>query len=194
MRIILTIFVALITFSATNAQTVKLNSEGRAQDYVNTIMGRATKVTDALKITGTDKGTQVMNIVANRYFELNDIYEERDSLKAAAAKLTGDAKKQAQAFAESQKDSKLYRSHFAFDANLSLFLDAAEIEAVKDVMTYNVVKVTYDAQCDMIPTLKAEEKAQILAWLKEAREFAVDAESSKNEEWAKRVKARGDTL
>ena len=110
MRIILTIFVALITFSATNAQTVKLNSEGRAQDYVNTIMGRAKKVTDALKITGTDKGTQVMNIVANRYFELNDIYEERDSLKAAAAKLTGDAKKQAQAFAESQKDSKLYRS------------------------------------------------------------------------------------
>lgn len=46
-------------------------------------------------------------------------------------------------------------------------------------MTYNVVKVTYDAQCDMIPTLKDEEKKQILAWLKEAREYAIDAESSK---------------
>ena len=164
---------------------------------------------------------QVLNIVANRYFELNDIYEERDSLKKAASSLTGDAKKQAQAFAESQKDSKLYRSHFAFDANLSLFLDEAGIETVKDVMTYNVVKVTYDAQCDMIPTLKEEEKAQILAWLKEAREFAIDAESSRKkheafgkykgrinnylskrgydltkerEEWAKRVKARGGTL
>ncbi len=221
MRIILTIFVALITFSATNAQNFQLNSNGRDKDYVNTILGRAKKVTDALKITGTEKGTQVMNIVANRYFELNDIYEERDSLKKAASNLTGDAKKQAQAFAESQKDQKLYRSHFAFDANLSLFLDAAGIEAVKDVMTYNVVKVTYDAQCDMIPTLKEEEKAQILAWLKEAREYAVDAESSKKkheafgkykgrinnylskrgynltkerEEWAKRVKARGGTL
>ena len=162
-----------------------------------------------------------MNIVANRYFELNDIYEERDSLKKAASALTGDAKKQAQAFAESQKDSKLYRSHFAFDADLSLFLDASQIETVKDVMTYNVVKVTYDAQCDMIPTLTAEEKAQILAWLKEAREFAIDAESSKKkheafgkykgrinnylskrgynltkerEAWAERVKARGGTL
>lgn len=221
MRTFLTIFVTLITLSATNAQTFKLNSDGRDQDYVNTILGRAKKVTDALNISGTDKGTQVMNIVANRYFELNDIYEERDSLKEVASKLTGDAKKQAQAFAEAQKDSKLYRSHFAFDANLSLLLDAAGIETVKDVMTYNVVKVTYDAQCDMIPTLKEEEKAQILAWLKEAREFAIDAESSnkkheafgkykgrinnylskrgydltkEREEWAKRVKARGGTL
>lgn len=221
MRFFLTIFVTLITLSATNAQTIKLNSDGRDKDYVNTILERSKKVTDALNITGTEKGTQVLNIVANRYFELNDIYEERDSLKKAASSLTGDAKKQAQAFAESQKDSKLYRSHFAFDANLSLFLDEAGIETVKDVMTYNVVKVTYDAQCDMIPTLKEEEKAQILAWLKEAREFAIDAESSRKkheafgkykgrinnylskrgydltkerEEWAKRVKARGGTL
>lgn len=221
MRTFLTIFVTLITLSATNAQTIKLNSDGRDKDYVNTILERSKKVTDALNITGTEKGTQVLNIVANRYFELNDIYEERDSLKKAASSLTGDSKKQAQAFAESQKDSKLYRSHFAFDANLSLFLDEAGIETVKDVMTYNVVKVTYDAQCDMIPTLKEEEKVQILAWLKEAREFAIDAESSRKkheafgkykgrinnylskrgydltkerEEWAKRVKARGGTL
>lgn len=221
MRTFLSIFVTLITLSATNAQTIKLNSDGRDKDYVNTILERSKKVTDALNITGTEKGTQVLNIVANRYFELNDIYEERDSLKKAASSLTGDAKKQAQAFAESQKDSKLYRSHFAFDANLSLFLDEAGIETVKDVMTYNVVKVTYDAQCDMIPTLKEEEKVQILAWLKEAREFAIDAESSRKkheafgkykgrinnylskrgydltkerEEWAKRVKARGGTL
>lgn len=221
MRTFLTIFVTLITLSATNAQTIKLNSDGRNKDYVNTILERSKKVTNALNITGTEKGTQVLNIVANRYFELNDIYEERDSLKKAASSLTGDAKKQAQAFAESQKDSKLYRSHFAFDANLSLFLDEAGIETVKDVMTYNVVKVTYDAQCDMIPTLKEEEKVQILAWLKEAREFAIDAESSRKkheafgkykgrinnylskrgydltkerEEWAKRVKARGGTL
>ena len=221
MRTFLTIFVTLITLSATNAQTIKLNSDGRDKDYVNTILERSKKVTDALNITGTEKGTQVLNIVANRYFELNDIYEERDSLKKAASSLTGDAKKQAQAFAESQKDSKLYRSHFAFDANLSLFLDEAGIETVKDVMTYNVVKVTYDAQCDMIPTLKEEEKVQILAWLKEAREFAIDAESSRKKheafgkykgrinnylskrgydltkerkEWAKRVKARGGTL
>jgi hypothetical protein len=31
----------------------------------------------------------------------------------------------------------------------------------------------------MIPSLTEEEKAQIMIWLKEAREFAIDAESSK---------------
>lgn len=221
MKKILTIFVSLITFGTNYAQTIQLNSNGRDQNYVNTILGRAQKVTDALNITGTDKGEQVRNIVANRYFILNDIYEERDSLKKVASSLAGDDKKLAQNFAESQKDQKLYRSHSGFIADLSLFLDDAQIETVKDVMTYNVVKVTYDAQCDMIPTLKDEEKKQILAWLKEAREYAIDAESSKKkhetfgkykgrinnylskrgynlqkerEEWAKRVKARGGTL
>lgn len=221
MRKILTIFVTLLTMGTANAQTFKLDSDGRAQDYVNSILGRAAKVTDALKITGTEKGEQVKIIVANRYFKLNDIYEERDSLKKAASALAGNEKKAAQEAAENLKDKNLYRSHFGFIADLSLFLDDAQIEQVKDVMTYNVVKVTYEAQCDMIPTLKDEEKTQILAWLKEAREYAIDAESSKKkhetfgkykgrinnylskrgynltkerEAWAERVKARGGTL
>ena len=221
MRTILSIFVSLITLSTVNAQTFSLDSEGRDTEYVKTILSRSKKVTDALKITGTAEGRQVINIVANRYFELNDIYEERDSLNKAASTLTGNARKQAQAYAENLKDSRLYRSHFAFDADLSLLLDSAQIETVKDIMTYNIVKVTYNAQCDMIPTLTAEEKARILAWLKEAREFAIDAESSKKKHeafskykgrinnylskrgydlqeerraWAGRVKARGDSL
>nr|AIA90635.1 CAZy families PL1 protein [uncultured Chitinophaga sp.] len=45
-------------------------------------------------------------------------------------------------------------------------------------MTYGVVKVTYDATLEMIPSLKKEEQEQILAWLKEAREFALDADTS----------------
>lgn len=221
MRKILTIFVSLLAMGAATAQTFKLDSEGRNPEYVKSILGRSEKVTTALNLTGTERGEQVKNIVANRYFELNDIYSERDSLKKAASTLAGADKKNAQEAAENLKDRKLYRTHFGFIAKLSLLLDEAQIETVKDVMTYNVVKVTYEAQCDMIPTLKEEEKAQILAWLKEAREYAIDAESSKKkheafgkykgrinnylskrgynltkerEEWAKRVKARGGTL
>ncbi len=221
MKKILSIFVTLLTVCTANSQTVALDADGRAQDYVNAILGRSKKVTDALGITGTDKGEQVKNIVANRYFKLNDIYEERDSLKKAASTLSGTEKKKALEAAENNKDMKLYRSHFGFIAELSLFIDDADIEKVKDVMTYNVVKVTYDAQCDMIPSLKEEEKKQILTWLKEAREYAIDAESSKKkhetfgkykgrinnylskrgydlqkerEAWAERVKARGGTL
>lgn len=197
-------------FNSLPTPDVALDSTGRDPQYVQTILVRARKVTDALNLTYTPKGQNVRNTVANRYFELNDIYAERDSLR-----------KTNRPQADAQADSKLYRSHFAFSSRLSLYLQPEQVECVKDVMTYNVVKVTYEAQCDMIPTLTAEEKAQILAWLKEAREFAIDAESSKKkhecfgkykgrinnylakrgynltkerEEWAKRVKARGGTL
>ncbi|HCD77109.1 MAG TPA: hypothetical protein DEQ27_01795 [Prevotella sp.] len=212
---------ALLSLNFMAANAVELDSNGRDPKYVETIVQRSKKVTDALKISDTEKGKEVLNIVANRYFKLNDIYSERDSIKAVAKTLTGDAKKQKMEFAEMQKDQKLYKSHFGFIADLSVYLTDKEIETVKDVLTYNVVNVTYSAQCDMIPTLKEEEKVQIMAWLKEGREYAIDAESSKKkhetfgkykgrinnwlskrgynltkerEEWAKRVKARGGTL
>lgn len=212
---------ALLAFNTAAIKAIELDKEGRDPQYVKSILDRSKKVTDALEITGTEKGNQVLNIVANRYFKLNDIYNERDSIKKVAGTLAGEAKKQKQQEAESIKDMKLYRSHFGFIADLSLYLTDKEVETVKDVMTYNVVNVTYKAQCDMIPSLKEEEKVQILAWLKEAREYAIDAESSKKkheafgkykgrinnylskrgynltkerEEWAKRVKARGESL
>lgn len=155
-------------FSLPYPTEVALDSAGRDPQYVQTIIGRSQKTTDELGITWTPAGRNVLHIVCNRYFQLNDIYAERDSLMKSDKQL-----------AEALADSKLYRSHFAFDANLSKYLSPEQIERVKDVMTYNVVRVTYDAQLDMIPTLKEEEKQQILLWLKEARELAIDAESSK---------------
>ena len=146
---------------------IKLNSEGRDPDYVKTILERSKKATDELSITYTLQGQNILNIIANKYFKLNDIYEERDKLK-----------KENNELAEFQCDSKLYRSHFEFNTQLSMYLKQEDIDRIKDIMTYEVVKVTYDAHCEMIPTLTEEEKLQIMAWLIEAREMAIDAESS----------------
>ena len=206
-----------------SAGAVDLNKENRDPKYVESIVNRSQKIVDKLGLTDAKVAEDVCNIIANRYFELNDIYEIRDA-KVKTVKesgLTGDAKDDALKAAENEKDAALYRSHFAFPASLSLFLNEEQIEAVKDGMTYGVVKVTYEATLDMIPSLKEEEKAQIYAWLVEAREFAMDAENSnkkhaafgkykgrinnylakrgynltkEREEWAKRVKARGGTL
>ncbi|MBO4851824.1 MAG: DUF3826 domain-containing protein [Prevotella sp.] len=197
-------------FNTYPTPAVPLKSEGRDADYVSIIVSRAEKATDALSITWTPRGENVRNIIANRYFQLNDIYAERDSLKQRDKQL-----------AAATADSKLYRSHFGFDADLSTYLSPGDIIKVKDVMTYNVVQVTYDAYCDMIPRLTTEEKEQIMAWLVEARELAIDAESSnkkheifkkykgrinnylsargydiqkEREEWEKRVNARGGKL
>ena len=206
-----------------SAGAVDLNKENRDPKYVESIVNRSQKIVDKLGLTDAKVAEDVCNIIANRYFELNDIYEIRDAKvkNVKESGLTGDAKDEALKAAENEKDAALYRSHFAFPASLSLFLNEEQIEAVKDGMTYGVVKVTHEATLDMIPSLKEEEKAQIYAWLVEAREFAMDAENSnkkhaafgkykgrinnylakrgynltkEREEWAKRVKARGGTL
>ena len=175
-----------------SAQAVDLNKENRDPEYVKSIVSRSQKIVDKLGLTDAKIAEDVRNVIANRYFELNDIYEVRAAKvkKVKESGLTGEAKNE-------------------------------QIEAVKDGMTYGVVKVTYDSHLDMIPTLKEEEKAQIYAWLIEAREFALDAENSnkkhaafgkykgrinnylakrgydlkkEREEWYKRIKARGGSI
>ena len=205
-----------------NALAVDLKTEGRDPAYVESIVKRSQKIVDKLGIEDASKAKDVTNIIANRYFKLNDIYEARDAkVKAAKETLTGDAKNQAVQAAQNEKDAALYRCHFEFPADLSLYLTPAQIEAVKDGMTYGVVKVTYDSHLDMIPTLTDEEKAQIMAWLIEAREISIDAENSnkkheafgkykgrinnylaargydltkEREAWYERIKARGGKI
>ncbi len=203
------------------AQTVEVKSAGRDSAYVASITSRSEKNISGLELSEPAK-TNVCNLVINRYFELNDIYAERDTLiNQAKCTLTGDEKNRAIEAARSACDSKLYRSHFAFPANLGIWLSHEQIISIFDAMTYNKVQVTYDAYCDMIPSLTDEEKAQMYAWLCEARDLAIDAESSNKKHevfnkykgrinnylsargyniteerkaWEERVKARGGTL
>jgi len=213
----------IFMLSVFSAKAVDLDSLNRDPKYVESIVKRSQKIADQLKIKNTSASKQVVNIISNRYFELNDIYTKRDAKvkKVKDSGVTGDAKNEAVKAANDEKDAALYRTHFAFPANLSIYLNEKQIESVKDGMTYNVVSVTYNATLDMIPSLKKDEKEQIYAWLVEAREYAIDAESSnkkhemfgkykgrinnylskrgydltkEREEWAKRVKARGGTL
>lgn len=174
-------FAICMLMFVSSAMAVELDTKNRDPKYVETIVGRTQKIVDKLELKNPETAKQVLNIVANRYFKLNDIYNRRDSLVKAAktsTTLTSEAKSATITAAQNEKEAALYRSHFAFPGDLSLYLDETQIEAVKDGMTYGVVKVTYDATLDMIPTLKQEEKAQILVWLKEGREFALDAENS----------------
>ncbi len=170
----------LLVAAVVTAEAVELKSEGRDPEYVTSIVNRSKKIVDKLGLKDAATAEEVTKIVANRYFELNDIYAARDQRLAAVKEqgLTGEEKQHATEFANYECDSKLYRSHFAFPATLGIYLSDEQVEQVIDGMTYGVVKVTYDSHLEMIPTLKEEEKRQLMAWLEEARELAVDAESS----------------
>ena len=174
------LFSLLLIVACMTASAVELKSEGRDPGYVESIVKRSEKIVDKLDLKDEVAKKEVLHIIANRYFELNDIYEARNKRKEEfkAMQLPEEYKQLANDFVRYECDSKLYRSHFAFPATLSIYLTPEQVTAVMDGMTYGVVKVTYDSHLDMIPTLTDEEKAQIEAWLIEAREFAVDAESS----------------
>ncbi len=156
-----------------NAQLVVLNDEGRDSAYVENIKGRAQKIVDGLQLTDQKQARAVRNIIANRYFLLNDIHAKYD---------------------KSQQDAlqaELYKHHFELASTLALYLNDDQIEAVKDGMTYGRLKRDYNAQLEMIPTLSDFEKQQILIWLKEAREYAMDAADSKGKHfWFDKYRGR----
>lgn len=155
-----------------SAQEVKLDSAGRDTAYVSTIQKRSAKIVASLGLKDARKQQNVENIVANRYFKISDMEQKAGKDKQAL-------------------QSELYLHHFEFAANLANYITAEQIEKVKDGMTYGVVPKTYQAFLEMIPSLKENEKLQILNWLKEAREFAIDAGTSRQKHgWFGKYKGR----
>ncbi len=171
-KILCAAMLSILTLTA-SAQ-VALNTEGQDAKYVETIKGRAQKIVDGLALADALKAVNVRNIIANRYFLLNDIHSRYSQ--------------------KNQQDSlyaELYKHHFELESALSLYLNSEQVDAVKDGMTYGRLKRDYNAQLDMIPSLKEEEKAQILVWLKEAREYAMDAADSKGKHfWFDKYRGR----
>lgn len=185
------VFIIICLLLGLRVSAVDLKTEGLDSAYVKTIVERAQKITDQLGMDDSSKALDVRNIIANRYFLLNGIHEAYKKAQEEAKKLSGNAKQQALQQATDRRDAELYKHHFEFEADLSNYLSPTQIEMVKDGMTYGVVPKTYQAHLEMIPTLTEEEKSQILCWLKEAREFAMDADTSKDKHgWFGKYKGR----
>ena len=99
-----------------SAQAVDLNKENRDPEYVKSIVSRAQKIVDKLGLTDAKIAEDVRNVIANRYFELNDIYEVRDAKvkKVKESGLTGEAKNEALKAAENEKDVYKRQSYRCF--------------------------------------------------------------------------------
>ncbi len=187
-KIVLTLCCLLVSICSF---AVDLKTEGLDSAYVQTIVQRAQRITDQLGIEDATKSIDVRNIIANRYFLLNGIHEAYKKAQEETKSLNGETKKQYLQQALDHRDAELYKHHFEFEADLSNYLSPSQIEMVKDGMTYGVVPKTYQAHLEMIPTLSDEEKIQILNWLREAREFALDADTSKDKHgWFGKYKGR----
>jgi FtsZ-binding cell division protein ZapB len=130
-------------------------TEDPAAAYTKTLTQRAAKIVAPLGINDSATANKVQTIIIQQYRDLNTLHEQKE-----------------------EKTEQLKQLHSAYISKLSTLLNAEQVDKVKDGMTYGVLKVTYAAYQDMIPTLTGDQKTKIYAWLREARELAMDEGSS----------------
>jgi hypothetical protein len=150
--------------------------------YRKVVTERSAKIVQTLSIKDSAAYYRVVNKIADQYIALNKVH---DGSKAAVIALKQqNLSKEELATAvkkeEENKNASLRQLHTSFIKLLSADLNAAQVEKVKDGMTYGVLPLTWTAYQDMLPNLTKQQKEQIYAYLVEARELAMDEGTSDN--------------
>jgi hypothetical protein len=163
--------------------------------YRKVVFERSAKIVKNLSLADSVQALKVTQVVAKQYQDLNDIYILRDNRKAEIKAEAGDNKEAATAKLKKNEEevtAKIDKLHPKYLKSLAKAgLTTEQMDKVKDGMTYNVLNVTMTAYNSMMPNLTEPQKTQILAWLTEAREHAMDAESSeKKHGWFGKYKGR----
>lgn len=185
MKFYLFLFSILFTSSVNVLGQAASTTTDEDAAYTRTIIARAEKIVSTLGVSDLSTEKKVVSLIANQYRNLNTLHAERDQ-QVKIAKERNDTREAVEVELkriENSTNEKISAFHTTFISALSSSLSPSQVVQVKDGMTYNVLNVTYHAYVDMIPSLKKEEKDQIMSWLVEARELAMDAESSEKKHW-----------
>lgn len=175
---------ALLNLSAPVWETIGADAP-KAEDqevaYTRTITGRADKIVATLGIADATKAGRVRDCIMEQYRNLRVIHDARDTqvqvLQKQADLTHVDRTSGVKAVQDSVK-TKLDKLHAEFLDKLAAELNPAQVDQVKDGFTYGVLHVTYNAYLKMLPDLTEAQKRQIMAWLVEAREAAMDQGTS----------------
>lgn len=162
-------------------------------NYTNVITQRAAKIIAPLGITDSTKFYRVQQTVVAQYRALSSVHDTINA-RIKSLKATETNKELLAAAVKQLEDSRMQQLlvlHNTYIQALSAELTQEQVIAIKDGMTYGVLPITIKAYEAMLPDLTAEQKKQILLYLTEAREFAMDAESSdKKHAWFGKYKGR----
>lgn len=152
-----------------------------AAAYTLTISKRSADIVSALDLSDGTKSKRVHETLVAQYRALNTWHEQHDTELKALNKSSSSDDKEAAAKAKAritEVQATLKPIHDSFLAKLAAELTPEQVETVKDKMTYGKVQFTYQGFLNVVPDMSAEEKAHVLALLKEARELAIDGGSA----------------
>src|ERR1017187_19026 len=171
----------ILAFSAILTAAVFLNQPASAQRsppaateaekeafYATTIENRVVDTLKTLNLADPTNSNALHDALVAQYHELR----VRDAAIDTRLKVDGKEVNYENRAAQLAVQSKPL--HDQFLTKLAASLTPEQVEQVKDLMTYNKVKVTYDAYCAMVSGLTDAEKAKILELLKAAGEGAMD--------------------
>jgi predicted glycoside hydrolase/deacetylase ChbG (UPF0249 family) len=159
----------------------KQDKAGADEAYTRVLETRAADILDVLGIDDPAKAARVRETIINQYRTLRALQDARDTairaLKARTHLAKADLAEQIDA-ERARADAAASAANDRYLAALAAELSPEQVEWVKDKMTYNKLRVTYDAYLDMLPELTPAQKQVIFDRLKEARDRAVYAGSA----------------
>ena len=168
-RIRLALVACLLASPAWAAPDTNLTPAEVEANYTRAIEGRTADILKVLNLSDTNRAAKVHDLVVAQYRSLRAWHDDNDS-KLKAAK--GDTN------AVTEIRRSLKDLHDQFISGLSAWLTPAQVDQVKDKMTYGKVQFTYAGYLAAYPGLAEEHRQKILALLREAREEAMDAGSA----------------
>jgi hypothetical protein len=164
-----------VSAQETNAPAAARTAESEEAAYTKTIDGRTTNILVVLEIQDPAKTARVHDEITNQYRSLRQWQADNETKVKELSRKPGYATNADYAAIMSARKGL----HDAFLAKLNANLTPEQVVKVKDKMTYNKVKVTYDAYLKFNPDLTDAEKARIMELLVQAREEAMDGISEK---------------
>lgn len=148
-------------------------SAAAQDDYAATAAKRAAAAVAAAGPLAADKAERARAAVAAHYGDLNAAHTARDKAVAVAG-----ADKDAAAAARAKAEAAAKETHVRFVRDLAAALTPAQVEAVKDHMTYGVLPNTLKAYREMLPALTEPQATRVRELLLVGREEALTAGSS----------------
>ena len=179
MRNIAISFLVLLSFFTLHGQE---NDPDTA--YTRVLIGRADKFLPEIVDANAEgeKYIRIRDIIVQQYKDLSAIHDTRDEkVKMLRSEENMDKISLNRKIDSIKTDARvqIFELHAAYIGKLGAELTPEQVNMVKDGMTYGVLPRTYQGYLDMLPDLTDTQKRQILAWLTEARELAMDMGSSK---------------
>lgn len=149
-------------------------AESPEAQFERRIAGRAEKMLEKLKLPDPALAEKVRPAVLRFYRDLHAAHEQRDVQLRSLAAVEPESVHRVQ-FAADKRSQEVYGQLIGALAPL---LADAQIDGVKDWMTFDMVPLSVAEYDRMFPTMTARQKAQIRFWLEDSREASVIAGSA----------------